>query len=116
MPKLPSHQSAEIAERKLAHYLLEKSHPDGGPKAWFLEKFGYTIISADLLRSALLQHAAANDIDVQRTTPFGTVYELVGRLSTPDGRNPMVRSVWIIDRNGATPRFVTLVPARERKS
>ncbi|MDX2259325.1 MAG: hypothetical protein NW205_10475 [Hyphomicrobiaceae bacterium] len=114
MPKLPNVESAVVAERKLRHYLFDHEHPEGAPKARFLEGFGYSVERQDELRTALLAHAVAHDINVQRVTEFGILYELIGRLASPDGRNPVVRVVWIVDHGGSVPRFVTLVPDHER--
>jgi hypothetical protein len=41
-------------------------------------------------------------------------YIIDGILITPDGRNPMVRSVWFIETGEITPRFVTAYPAGRR--
>ena len=71
---------------------------------------GFTFASPDILRQALYVHAAANDIEAQRDTAFGTVFEVRGPLPSPDGRNPVVVAVWMIEHSALYPRVVTLVP------
>ncbi len=36
-----------------------------------------------------------------------------GKLSTPDARDPLVRSVWFIEHGEDVPRFVTAYPMRK---
>lgn len=114
MVRVPNIESGIIDAGKLSGYLLDHDHPDGGPKARFLESFGFSQRGPDELRRAILAHAVAHRVTVQRRTEFGIMYEVVGRLASPDGRDPVVRSVWIIDDGSETPRLVTLVPDHER--
>jgi hypothetical protein len=37
-------------------------------------------------------------------------YTVQGPLPAPDGRAPVIRSVWIIDQGWQWPRFVTAFP------
>ncbi len=110
MPRLPNAHQAVVAEAKIARYLLDHDHPDGAPKARFLERFGFSPSRPADLREALLAHVATYDVDVERSTEFGMMYEIVGPLPSPDNRNPTIRTVWIIDDGSEPPRFVTLVP------
>jgi hypothetical protein len=96
----------------LANYLLAPTHPDGSPKAKFFESFGFSRARPDELRAALIAHAAQYDVVSSRQTEFGEIFEIVGRLNSPDGRNPFVKAVWMIDLGTRTPRLVTAVPAR----
>ena len=41
---------------------------------------------------------------------YGTRYAVDGPLETPDGRNPLVRTVWIVDKGSARPRLITAHP------
>lgn len=45
-------------------------------------------------------------------TPFGRRYFVEGPLTPPDGRDPLVRSVWLIETRADTPRLVTAYPLR----
>lgn len=110
MPRLPNLDQLDIPDAKLSAYLLALSHPEGGPKARFLARFGFTFASPDILRQALFAHATANDIEAQRNTAFGAVFEVRGPLPSPDGRNPVVVVVWMIEHGASYPRLLTLVP------
>jgi hypothetical protein len=63
------------------------------------------------LEKALLDHAWKNSVTKQITTRYGEKYEVSCSLATPDGRNPCVVSVWIIEQPDPNPRFVTAYAA-----
>lgn len=110
MPRRPDFDKAVVPRRKLTHYLLDPRHPDGSPKALFLESFGFTADAPEQLEAALVQPVLSHEIAAQRSTAFGDIIEVVGALASPDGRDPVVRTVWIIVAEGDPPHFVTLVP------
>jgi len=43
----------------------------------------------------------------------GKKYIVDGRIETPTGKVPIVRTVWIIDRGETVPRLVTAYPHEE---
>jgi hypothetical protein len=45
-----------------------------------------------------------------RETGFGPRYEVEGKLHAPDGRSPLIRSVWQLDRGEVAPRLITAYP------
>jgi hypothetical protein len=45
-----------------------------------------------------------------RETGFGTRYLVEGDLPAPDGRSPLVRSVWQFDYGTVAPRLITAYP------
>lgn len=47
--KVPNFEKAFVPESKLAEYLLNPDHPDGGPKARFFMQVGF---DADTLSTA----------------------------------------------------------------
>ena len=51
-----------------------------------------------------------HDVSRERDTEYGTIYEIAGPIPSPDGRNPNVRIVWMIDVGSSYPRLITLVP------
>jgi hypothetical protein len=112
--RLPNHEQANVAREKLLEYLLVLEHSVGGSKAAFLARFGFTRKNWVALQEALLQQARVNEVTDSRTTIHGQYFEIVGRLSTLDGRNPTIRSVWLIDRGSNSPRLITIVPLRRR--
>jgi hypothetical protein len=108
---IPRADRAIISKAKIADYFLSPDHPKGGPKAEFFLRFGFTRSGWRVLANALREHAGSQPIISRRQTPFGEIHEVKGPLSTPDGRNPTIRSAWIVLDGDANPRFVTAVPA-----
>jgi hypothetical protein len=60
-------------------------------------------------------HVSYDVVEVEQTA-YGTDYVFEGALSTPDGRNPIVRTVWFLEAGAAIPRFNTAYPKRRRAS
>ena len=108
--RLPNAEYATIMALKLTGYLLSVAHPRGRGKALFFSRFGFRVDAPQVLEQALLRHALDNEVVRTIDAPHGTKYEIEGRLQAPDGRAPMVKSVWIIDNGAVTPRFVTALP------
>lgn len=106
--QLPSLQLAIAEERKLRDYLLSESRTEG--KAAFFVKFGFAAADWEILREALLLHASTNEVASAIRSPHGVKYIVEGALHTPDGRNPEVRAVWIIENGTVGPRLVTAYP------
>ena len=101
-------QSALVEERKVREYLLSEERIEG--KAAFFTAFGFALARWELLHDALLLHATSHDVALSVENPHGTKYIVEGALQTPDGRNPQVRSVWIINSGTVVPRLVTAYP------
>jgi len=112
MAKLPNVEQAFIDERKITAYLLNRAHPFGSAKTAFFERFGFAAGNWETLRDALLAHANDHEIARSYAARHGQVFEIVGPLTTPDGRHPAVRVVWMIREGEAYPRLVTAVPSR----
>lgn len=108
--KLPNHEQAVVAERKIVNYLLDETHPTGKHKAAFFKRFGFDVEKWTLLESALRRHAADHEVASTLETDEGIHYVVEGELQTPDERNPHVRCVWAIDTGSDTPRFITAYP------
>jgi hypothetical protein len=111
--RLPHQEHLHVAEAKLKNYLLSRTHPDGGSKAHFLHLFGFRQDQPSLLRTAIVAHAATAFVLSTRTNTFGTLYDLLGPLPSPDCRNPSVHVIWMIDTGTTAPRLITLVPAKD---
>lgn len=103
--QLPYLQNILVEERKVTAYLLSEERSEG--KAAFFAAFGFTLARWDLLRDSLLAHAVSHEVARVVDNPYGTKYIVEGPLQTPDGRNPQVRSVWIVDAGTVVPRLVT---------
>ena len=108
--KLPFRQRVTIPEAKIRGYLLSTSHPYGRHKAAFFKRFGFSAESWGLMASALRAHAEQCDVARVDDTEFGTRYIVEGPLRTPDGRAPIVRVVWFIEKGDNRPRLVTAYP------
>jgi hypothetical protein len=113
MAKLPNRSDAQVSPRKISEYLLNRSHPVGGPKAAFFELFGFKLDTARELEHALKAHAYNCDVIKIVDNRFGHKYTLEGPLTTPSGRSPSVVTVWIVRAGGTIPEFVTAFPGKE---
>ncbi len=111
MTRLPEAQHAIIDEAKLRSYLLSDVHPAGRTKAAFLRAFGFRARYRRRLRDALSEHARTAPVVASVDTDFERKYILEGSLAAPDGRKPVIRSVWFIERGADGPRLVTAYPA-----
>jgi hypothetical protein len=107
---LPNAHAAFVADAKVRDYLLDPSHPENGGKAGFYTSFGFTRRAWAELAAALRRHAITHPVSRVRPDPWGTRYEIRGRLESPDRSNPIVWSVWVIDPSNGNPRFVTAYP------
>jgi hypothetical protein len=109
--KLPNADRAIIDERKITGCLLDLTHPFGRAKATLFMRFRFVPENWQRLRDALAMHAGNNEFATSMTRRHGVMYEVVGPLYTPDGRNPRVRVAWMIRHGEDLPRLVTAVPA-----
>lgn len=109
--RLPHLENAQIADAKITRYLLSETHPQGRDKAAFFTRFGFSADRWEVLRDALLAHAAAHPVAEQTPIFYGVNYVIIGELQTPDGRNPEIKAIWCIDHESETPRFITAYPA-----
>jgi uncharacterized membrane protein YidH (DUF202 family) len=92
-------------------YLLNLASENGRAKARFFLAFGFTIEAWEVMAQALKQHASEHEVTrVEERPPFGVHYIIEGALRTPDGRNPFVRVVWVIDEGDDVPRLVSAYP------
>lgn len=110
MAFVPNREQAEVPYEKVVDYLLSPTHPVGRSKAAFLTRHGFDLSSPDVLIDAMLDHVRDNEIAHVQTSRYGSKFRVDGPLLTPDGRSPLVSTVWIIDADGTLPRFVTAFP------
>jgi hypothetical protein len=110
MSQLPGVANAILDDRKVIHYLLDAIHPAGASKAKFFISFGFSPRNWAELKSALLNHPRSNPVTNQASNPFGQKFEVSCSLVTPDGRNPCIVSIWIIEPPDPNPRFITAYP------
>jgi len=111
--RLPNAERAIVEREKIQDYLLAPAHPDNGGKAAFFMALGYTRKDWPSLAEALRRLAVEAEIEKSQETTHGVKYILDGRIETPGGSNPAVRTVWIIDSGLDRPRLVTAYPHEE---
>lgn len=66
------------------------------------------------MEQALRHLAQTNDVVKAETTPFGQRYVVDGTIRSPDGRNPLIRTVWFVENETDTPYIVTAYPLQKR--
>jgi hypothetical protein len=79
-------------------------------KAKFFADHGFSETGWPALKGALLNHPMANAASSVTATAFGMKYEVTCSLKTPDGRDPCIISIWIVEPPDRDPRFVTAYP------
>lgn len=105
--ELPNRERRRVSGRKVAAYLLDLDHPDGGPKARFFRAFGFDEAT---LEEALMRHPELHPVDATLLGRHGRKYVIRCSLPSPDGRDPCILSVWILRTDGV-PDLVTAYPA-----
>lgn len=113
---MPNSRNAIVDADKITGYLLNPEHPDNGGKARFFLGLGFTREAWPVLAVAFRQMAASGSIVSRMETVHGTKYTVDGRIDSPSGKTPVVRTIWIVDRGQESPRLVTAFPrgGRER--
>ncbi|MBM4055389.1 MAG: hypothetical protein FJ264_12135 [Planctomycetes bacterium] len=110
--KLPNLDLVQVEKKKIIEYLLSTSHPDGSSKASFFAQFGFSAQNWETLAQSFRKHVKMHDIAKVVESDYGTRYSVDGYIETPDGRNPNVRSVWIIPKQSRIPRLITAHPIK----
>lgn len=111
--KLPNSQLAIVEREKIAEYLLNAVHPDNGGKALFFFALGFSREAWPILANAFLTLAQETEVAMIVESSHGIKYIVDGALSTPSGKSPTVRTVWIVDKASESPRLVTAYPYEE---
>jgi hypothetical protein len=109
--KLP--EDAIISERKIREYLL--THRTEDDKSAFLALAGYFLQNWRDLETDLRCEVEEGDALLIRTTQYGEMYHIRGRLKGPNGTILDVITVWICLHATGETRFVTLVPDKETR-
>jgi len=105
--KQPNFAEAIVPPKKVTEYLLSITHRDGRGKAKFFIRFGFSPDHGERLAVALQRHALENAVVKHEISPFGVRYVVEGRLLTPTGEQPWLRSIWFLEEGEQIPRFVT---------
>jgi hypothetical protein len=99
---VPNAAQAVIADPKITDYLLKNPG-----KAKFWQGFGCTLAQWHVLRDAVLQRVVTHEYVNEIALADGVKYVVEGTLQSPDGGNPQVRSVWIVDGRRSYPRLIS---------
>jgi hypothetical protein len=102
--------AAVIEREKVVGYLLNPPHRAGASKAQFFTSHGFVPEKWERLAEALRDHARRHKVGRVVQTGFGPRFQVDGRLPTPDGRMPGVRTVWQWDKGQLAPRLITAYP------
>jgi hypothetical protein len=111
--KLPNAATCAVEKEKLVSYLLNPAHPDNGGKAAFFLSLGFTLDNWEIFAAALVRLAQTTDLAQSMESLHGWKYVIDGRLDTPRGKSPVVRTIWIVDLGFEVPRLVTAYPQEE---
>jgi hypothetical protein len=107
--KLPFAEQAVVPPRKITEYLLNPTHPEGGSKARFFHRRGYSLENVEQFRDALLALAETGEV-IEVPTEFGPKYIGSGVMIAPDGRGVGIRTVWMLRDGLPPPILVTAYP------
>jgi hypothetical protein len=110
--RLPDFENAIVDDSKVAGYLLCEEHEDGRGKAEFFKSFGFSLKEPVALKQALLDLVRKTDVAIVQPSPHGTKYTVEGAIRAPDGRSPVVKSIWMIDHGTRIPRLITAFPGK----
>lgn len=108
--KLPSPNDLLVERDKILGYLLNPDHRFGASKAKFFGAFGFRRDTWEAFRTALCEHGRQHDVARATETGFGPRFEVQGELSAPDGRRPVICTVWQLDKGQRAPRLITAYP------
>ena len=107
MLRLPQHELAEINIAKLRDYCLSSTHPRGRHKARiFRAALGITEQDASWLHDKIKAALPAAEVTRQDEDEYGQRWQ-VDFLAKRQTKQTMVRTIWLIDRNGNPPRLIT---------
>lgn len=105
-----------VEKEKIQEYLLCATHPSGMSKAAFFTRFGFSTRNWEVLAAALRDQGSLHAIESRLTSEFGMKYVVAGRIVAPDGRNPMIKTVWLRTvENSRSFRLITAYPVWEKK-
>jgi hypothetical protein len=108
--KLPNANKAIVEREKIADYLLNPAHPENGGKAEFFEALGFRRKEWKILTAAFLTLARKAEMAQSMKSPHGQKHVIIGRIESPGGKSPRVKTIWIVDSGVETARLVTAYP------
>ena len=112
---LPNAYKSRVDREKIIEYLLCESHPDGRAKATFFTKFGFAVEQWEVLAESLRKHGMTYPVVKTVKSVYGVRYCVEGPIETPNGSNPNIRTVWIVEEGCTEPRLITAYPIRRKE-
>jgi hypothetical protein len=100
-----------IAPEKLTKYLLVFQTKDD--KSLWLAEADYHLDNWQQLLYDLRNQLLPLEAEWVEETHFGSMYEIRGLLTGPNGRILMVRSFWMQETETGVTKFITLFPDKE---
>ena len=108
--RLPDAENARVEPAKILDYLLSTNNEDGEGKAKFFIRYGFSRERWQDFSYALRRHGQSHSVTRVVETSFGPKFVIEGVMETPDGRDPLVRTVWMINYGADAPRLITAYP------
>ncbi len=94
-------------DRKVKDYLLHPDDEQSRGKSALFQQYGFARAKWEILATALRNHATSNPVVQIASSTHGLKYVVRCNFETPDGRDPCLTSVWIIETGLDHPRLVT---------
>ncbi len=113
--RLPNCERAVVPKKKITEYLLSLTHREGRSKAQFFKRVGFSAEAWEELAEALKRHASEHELTRIEDSPFGKRYVIEGIIHAPDGRMPLIRSIWFVRHIEDIPQFATAYPLKRRE-
>ena len=105
--KLPNGQHAIVEDAKLRDYALNPDHPVGRHHAALFQRLlGITRDDHLVLKNALLDGAADQEVQPGQPSQHGCKYEMRLQLDGPNGPKAVL-AIWLIEAGDDRPRLVT---------
>ncbi len=108
--KLPYRKNAIVPLEKLTEYILSEIHVVGKLKAKFFRAAGFNETNVSILEKSLINIALTEKVKDIVVSVHGKKYIVDGKIQTPNGKIIQLRTVWILEPNQKTPRFITTYP------
>ena len=99
---------AIIPEAKLTKYLLV--YKPRNDKSQFLAQAGFSLSNWLALKTAILQLNQSVEAQLDRSSEYGTFYNVSGELQGVNEINLSVVTIWLQRKSDGKFQFITLVP------
>lgn len=111
--KVPNADEALVPRAKVVDYLLSETHLQGRQKGAFFRRFGFAAENWQELAAALKRRVDEHEIAKEEPSSFGRRFVVEGIMQMPDGRRPLVRTIWFLRSEETTPWLVTAYPLKQ---